>query len=276
MLKYNKFDLTNKVILVTGGGGFLARQHANVVLKNNGKLILIDINKKKLISFVKELGKKYQKKVTYYLGDITKENFLIRVLENIKKKFGKIDVLINNAAIDYSPKNNKLNNSLKLENFSIKIWNQDISAGLTGALLCSKVFGAFMCNNKKGGVILNIASDLGLIAPDHRIYKKSNKDLKSDFVKPVSYSVVKHGIIGLTKYIATYWAKYNLRCNALAPGGIYNNQDKRFVKKVSKLIPLGRLAFQGEYEQAILFLISDASSYMNGSVMVVDGGRTAW
>ena len=126
---------------------------------------------------------------------------------------------------------------------------------------------------KNKGVILNIASDLSFISPDNRIYNNA-KQLK--IFKPISYSVVKHGIIGLTRYTATYWANKNVRCNAIAPGGIRNNQPKQFLKKISKLIPMGRLAKKNEYEEAILFLISDSSSYMTGSTLVIDGGRTAW
>ena len=127
-----------------------------------------------------------------------------------------------------------------------------------------------MAKNKYG-IILNIASDLSLIAPDNRIYNFNNK---ISLVKPVSYSVVKHGIVGLTRYVAAYWARNNVRCNAIAPGGVFNNQPKNFLNKVSKLIPMGRLAKKGEYEPSILYLISDASSYMNGAVVSLDGGRT--
>ena len=123
-------------------------------------------------------------------------------------------------------------------------------------------------SKKKNGNILNISSDLGIIAPDQRIYKNKN------FIKPITYSVVKHGIIGLTKYTASYWAKDNIRCNAIAPGGIFNNQENSFVKKISNLIPLGRMAKKNEYNALVLFLCSDLSSYLTGSVIVADGGRT--
>jgi NAD(P)-dependent dehydrogenase (short-subunit alcohol dehydrogenase family) len=140
--------------------------------------------------------------------------------------------------------------------------------GLTGSFLCTKIFGTIMSKQKNGGNIINISSDLGLIAPDQRLYNHTS------FKKPVSYSVVKNGVIGLTKYTASYWAKKNIRCNALAPGGIFNNQDKKFVSKIKKLIPLNRMAKINEYNQTILFLASDASSYMTGSIVVSDGGRT--
>ena len=126
--------------------------------------------------------------------------------------------------------------------------------------------------DKKGNII-NISSDLGLIAPDQRIYNNSRKYLST---KPVSYSVTKHAIIGLTKYLATYWADHGVRSNCLVPGGVENNQNKYFIKKVKKLIPLGRMAQKNEYKGAIKFLCSEASSYMNGANLVIDGGRTIW
>jgi len=125
-----------------------------------------------------------------------------------------------------------------------------------------------MAKVKKNAVILNISSDLGIIAPNQNIYKKNN------FIKPVSYSVVKHGIIGLTKYTASYWAKNNIRCNAIAPGGIFNNQENTFIKEINKLIPMGRMAKKKEYNGLVLFLCSDLSSYITGSVIVADGGRS--
>ena len=155
----------------------------------------------------------------------------------------------------------------ELENFSAKVWKEDLNVGLTGSYLSTKIFGTYMAE-KKSGVILNISSDLGIIAPNQGIYKKTN------FVKPVSYSVVKHGIIGLTKYTASYWAKKNVRCNAIAPGGIYNKQNANFLKNIKKIIPIGRMAKKNEYNDLILFLCSKSSSYITGSVIVSDGGRT--
>ena len=162
-----------------------------------------------------------------------------------------------------------------MENFSTDQWNLELSVGLTGSMLCSKIFGYEMSKNGKG-VILNISSDLGTIAPDQRIYKKEGLPENEQPVKPVTYSVIKHGLIGLTKYLATYWADKGVRCNALCPGGIYANQSDDFVKRLTDLIPLGRMANIDEYKAAVAFVVSDASSYMTGASIPIDGGRSIW
>ena len=254
-MKKTSFKLAGKNILITGGSGFLGTQIINALINERANIFVIDIRKPKEKKFIK-----------FFRSDITKEKELIKIVNFFKKNKKKIDVLINNASINYSPKNLKKNN-FKFENFSNDLWDKDLSVGLKGSYICTKVFGSYMSKVKKG-VILNVSSDLGIIAPDQRIYKKTN------FIKPVTYSVVKHGIIGLTKYTASYWGKKNIRCNAIAPGGIFNNQDKSFVRKINQLIPMGRMAKKNEYNGLILFLCSDLSSYITGSVVIADGGRT--
>jgi NAD(P)-dependent dehydrogenase (short-subunit alcohol dehydrogenase family) len=249
------FNLKNKNIIITGGFGFLGTQITNALLRQKANVYVIDIKKPKKIT-----------KTKYFETDITKEIELIKILNFFKSKKKKIDVLINNAAIDYNP-GKKGSDKLKLETFSNDIWDKDILVSLKGSYLCTKIFGSYMSKYNRGSII-NISSDLGIIAPDQRIYKKNN------FTKPVTYSVVKHGIIGLTKYTASYWGKKNVRCNAIAPGGIFKNQDSSFIKKINNLIPLGRMAKKNEYNGLILFLCSDLSSYLTGSVIVADGGRT--
>jgi NAD(P)-dependent dehydrogenase (short-subunit alcohol dehydrogenase family) len=154
-------------------------------------------------------------------------------------------------------------------------WVADIDVGLTGAFLCSKILGSEMANRGRG-VIVNVASDLALIGPDQRIYRQVGLADHLQSAKPVSYSVVKSALIGLTRYLATYWADRGVRVNAISPGGVFDGQPEEFVAKLSELIPLGRMANLDEYQGAMLFLCSDASSYMTGSNLVIDGGRTCW
>ena len=269
------FDLTSKIAVITGGSGLLGEKHAEAIAEFGGIPILLDIDEKVGRKKANKIANEYQVDCAFKLCDITNESQILRVRDALLSKYGHIDILINNAAIDpkVEPKSNQ--NLSRLENFLIDQWNLEMAVGLTGAMLCSKVFGYEMA--KKGeGVILNISSDLGTIAPNQRIYKKEGLPEHEQPVKPVTYSVIKHGLIGLTKYLATYWADKGVRCNALCPGGIYNNQPDEFVKKISNLIPLGRMADEDEYKASVVFMVSEASKYMNGSILSVDGGRSIW
>ncbi len=269
----NKFNVIDKNVLITGGAGLMGLKHAEVVAENGGIPILWDINNEKLKKATEDIKDRLKKECHGYNVDITSEESINRAFKDMISNFKKVDVLINNASNNPPPNNNPL--ASRLENFSIEEWNKDISVGITGAFLCSKIVGSEMAKRKEG-VILNIASDLGIIAPDQRIYEIEGVNRNEQPVKPVTYSVTKHAILGLTKYLATYWATENIRVNSLSPGGIYQDQSQDFVDKLSNLIPMKRMADDDEYKSAVLFLISDASSYMTGSNLIIDGGRTCW
>ncbi len=277
-MKLTKFDLKNKFALITGGGGFLGKEHALALLEVNAKIILTDISKKKINTTRKELLKFFSsEKILSYQMDVTSPKSIEKVLNILKKKKISVSILINNAAID--PKissEGKFKNKHRIENLMLSDWNNQLEVGLTGAMLCSKYFGFEMTKNKGGGVILNIASDLSIISPYQKLYSSSKNPKNNQPVKPVAYSVVKHGLIGLTKYLSTYWPEKNIRCNAISPGAVYDNQSKKFVQRIKNLIPLNRLAKQNEYRSAIQFLCSDASSYMTGENIIMDGGRSVW
>ena len=272
-----KFDLSGKWALVTGGAGLLGKEHAIALLEVGANVVLWDINEENLIKVTNELrGDFSEQSVNMSVVDISKE---VEVFEHFKKlelQGVVISILINNAAIN--PKYIKENKEVKfsrLENLSLDDWNYQISVGLTGAFICSKYFGSKMAI-KKSGVILNISSDLSVISPDQRLYKVDGTEENSQPVKPVTYSVIKSGLVGMTKYLATYWSANGVRVNALSPGGVYEDQKEDFVKKISDLIPLGRMAKSNEYKSAVQFLCSDASSYMTGQNIVIDGGRSVW
>ena len=239
---------------------------------------MLDISRDSLNNAFYNLKKLYPNaEIEQYKTDITNREELIEVRDAILEKYGHIDILINNAANNPKMEARGENfGNIRFDNFPIEVWNADLSVGLTGAFLCAQIFGSEMEKERKG-VILNISSDLGIIAPDQRIYRKDAITEESEqTIKPVTYSVIKHGLLGLTKYLATYWADKGVRVNAVCPGGIYNVQDEEFLKKLTNLIPLGRMAEKDEYKCTILYLVSEASSYMTGSTVIIDGGRTCW
>jgi NAD(P)-dependent dehydrogenase (short-subunit alcohol dehydrogenase family) len=266
-----KFKINGQVVVITGGAGLMGMKHAEAIAEIGGIPVLFDIDEKITKNKAEEIGNKYDVDCIPFIGDVSNEDDIIKLKDNLINQFGRIDVLINNAALNPQV-NSDVANFSRLENYNLEIWDKEIAVGLTGAFLCSKVFGPDMAK-KKSGVIINISSDLGIIAPDQRIYRKDRVGELEQPVKPISYSVIKHGIIGLTKYLATYWAHEGVRTNALCPGGIEQDQDSAFIQKLTNLIPLGRMAKPDEYKSTIQFLCSDASSYMNGSILVVDGGR---
>jgi len=270
-MKNNNFNLLNKFSLITGSSGLLGREHAEALLEIGSNLVLTDLDFNKLKKLKKKLNHQFPElKILIFKMDVTREKSIKKIINKLNKNKIKIDVLINNAAIDSKvTKNNNMTNTGKLNNISLGLWNKHLEVGLTGAMLCSKHFGGMMTKNKNGGVILNIASDLSVIAPNHSIYNKGT-------YKPVMYSVVKHGLIGLTKYISTYWNNQKIRCNAISPGPIKTDQPKSFVNKLKKQIPLNRLAQKGEYRGAIQFLCTDSSKYMTGQNIIIDGGRSVW
>lgn len=269
-MELNKFNLKNKNILITGAAGLLGYEHSVSLLETGARVFITDINYAKLKKIKSQLIRKnYQYQIDCFEMDVSKESSILKVLKKIKKKKLKIDVLVNNACLNPKFGRKFYYKNTSLEKFPLNVWDKEIRVGLTGAFLCSKIFGNYMKENKKGGVIINIASEYSVITPDHRIYSKKN-------YKPITYPVIKTGLLGLTKYLATYWTKNGIRCNAFSPGGVYENQDKKFVTKLKKLIPMGRMANKNEYHSVIQFLCSDASSYLNGQNIVMDGGRSIW
>jgi NAD(P)-dependent dehydrogenase (short-subunit alcohol dehydrogenase family) len=266
----NKFDLKGKVALVTGGAGLLGLQHAIALAECGAHVYVSDINLEAAEKAAKQVGANG----TAILLDVSKAESVRAAQEKILADKKALHILVNNAAID--PKVSKadgLVESSRFEHFPVAQWDFQIAVGLTGAFLCSQVFGAWMAANG-GGVILNIASDLSVFAPDQRIYRKPGLPEELQPVKPVTYSVIKTGLIGLTRYLAGYWAQQGVRVNALSPGGVYTSQPEEFVQKLTNLIPMGRMANKDEYASAVQFLCSDASSYMTGQNIVIDGGRS--
>lgn len=267
-------SLTGRVVLITGAAGLLGIRHAEAVAEMGGVPILADLNALGAEAAAAEIRAQYGGE-TMWLGlDVTDLAAIEKAKDQILERYGRIDGLVNNAT--NNPKvGSGQPNWTRLENFPLEVWWEDLAVGLTGALLCARVFGTEMAR-RGGGSIVNIASDLALIGPDQRLYRSTDVPEEAQPVKPVSYSVVKSGLLGLTRYLATYWAQQGVRANALCPGGVYAGEGTDFVERLTKLIPMGRMANRDEYKGCVVFLLSDASKYMTGSIMTVDGGRTAW
>ena len=274
----DRFSIRGKVCVVTGGGGLIGMKHTEAILEGEGIPVLLDIAPNGMERVKKAVTEEYgeDRTVETFVTDITDRKALEEVRDRLLETYGHIDVLINNAA--NNPKVEEASKNLgpiRFHNFPVEMWNQDLAVGLTGAMLCAQVFGEVM-EKQRSGVVLNISSDYGLIAPDQRIYRKEGLPEEEQMVKPVSYSVVKHGMIGLTKYLAVYWADKGIRVNTLCPASLENGQNEKFVRKISNLIPMGRMSRPDEYVCTVLYMISDAATYMTGSTVVLDGGRTSW
>lgn len=264
------FSLKNKTAIITGAIGLLGKEHCKALSEAGANVIVADITEKKCDEFAKTLE-------TDSIGieiDVTNKESLEKARDKILEKFGHIDILVNNAAINDMFENPKAAaEQSKFENYPLELWQKSVNVNLTGVFLCSQVFGTEMAKQKSGSII-NIASTYGITAPDQSLYIK--KDGTQDFFKPPAYSATKGGVIAFTKYLAAYWGKENVRVNTLTPGGVENNQDEFFVEQYSKRTMLNRMANPTDYKGALIFLASDASSYMTGANLVVDGGWTAW
>ena len=277
---HSLFDLSGRVAVITGGAGLLGYHHGAILAAAGANVVLLDLAVANPSLRADQLqaahGPQSGSQCLGLSADITSEPSLLDASDKILARFGRIDILINNAAnnpkVEADP-HGKPKQWSRLENFPLEVWNADIAVGLTGAFLCSRIFGAEMVK-RNAGVILNVASDLGVIAPDQRLYRKEGLPEDQQPVKPVTYSVVKTALIGLTRYLSTYWTAHNIRVNAISPGGVFAGQPDEFTARLHQLIPMGRMAHKDEYQGAILFLCSDASSYMTGQNLIIDGGRS--
>ncbi|MEK6884317.1 MAG: SDR family oxidoreductase [Nanoarchaeota archaeon] len=274
-MKKDLFSLKGKTILITGGGGLLGPKHAEAIIEYGGTVILTDYHEDKVIQKSKELNDKYGegKCIPHYM-DVTNK----KSIKDVVDQYDKIDILINNAAKD--PKVKKGNEGLtpesRFETMTEEYWYNGIGAIITGTFLCSQV----LCNKflEQGhGNIINISSDLGIIAPDQRLYLKDGVNENKQNVKPITYSAAKWAIIGMTKYLGSYYGNKNIKVNCICPSAIQTeDHSQEFVDKISKLIPKGRMCHIDELKSTIVYLCSDSSSYLQGSVITVDGGKTIW
>lgn len=270
------FDITGRTAVITGGSGLLGIQHARALAEIGANVVIADIDIARAETEADKIRADFGEDSAMPVHlDVASPGSVAQAQEAVLNKYGAVHILVNNAAVDPKVKNDSIVETSRLEHFPLDQWHFQLNVGLTGAFLCSQAFGGWMAANG-GGTILNIASDLAVFAPDQRLYRKPGLPDDRQPVKPVTYPVIKSALIGLTRYLATYWNEAGIRVNALSPGGVYNGQSDEFVARLSNLIPLGRMARADEYRSAVQFLCSDASSYMTGQNIVMDGGRSAW
>lgn len=264
------FNIRGRIAVITGGNGKLGTEYGEALARAGAKVAIFDLGDA-LNKRLARLAEVY--KIKFFKADITDKNQVKKALRKLETLWGTPHILINNAALD-APPGARPEENQSFENYSLESWQKTLDVNLTGVFLCSQVIGSKMAKQGRGSII-NISSTYGLVSPNQGIYKYRAKQ-GQPFVKPVSYSASKSAILNLTRYLATYWAKKGVRVNTLSPGGVLSNQDKEFLDGYHQLVPLGRLARPDELNGAILFLAADASSYMTGANLVVDGGWTAW
>jgi len=272
-----QFDLTGLTALITGGAGFLGIQFAEAIAEMGGKPLLIDINEKQLKIAEKKLQEAGLVNFSAYVADIANENLFRKSFKTILSENNAVDILINSAALTKAVIDNSNHDFFApYEKTDLRLWEEGLKFNLTATHITCKIVGEQMAEIGKGSII-NIASDIGVISPNQTIYEPDEAGYEGvNFNSPASYSVSKAGVIHLTKYLSTYWAKKNVRVNCISPAGVYRNHDKNFVKKLSSQIPMGRMALPNEFKGAIIFFASDASSFVTGHNMLIDGGRSIW
>lgn len=262
----NLFDLNNRVALITGGAGLLATEHAIALADYGAKVYLSDFNFAKCEEAVGKLVAMGINAIALQ-ADVTSKQSWQDTLDTILKNDGKIDILVNNAG--FTNQSKSANFDATFENFPLEDWNSIMNVNLTGTFLGCQVIGKHMVENGKGSII-NIASLYGVVSPNHKMYPGTG------ISQPVAYSVSKHGVVSLTKYLATLWAEKGVRVNSLTPGGIFNGHDGLFLERFKQLNPIGRMSDKSELRGGIVFLASDASSHVVGHNLIIDGGWTAW
>jgi NAD(P)-dependent dehydrogenase (short-subunit alcohol dehydrogenase family) len=275
MTIHEKFDLTGRVAIVTGGVGLLGTEFCRTLAEAGASVALVDRNVSASQAMADTLTKSGFK-AQAFVTDITQPDSVNTMVDNVLSAFGRIDILVNSAALDPKFDPDAIKKGITpgaFEDYPLEQWNSALNVNLTGTFLVTQACVKPMLAQGKKGSIINICSTYGLNGPDQRIYIKDGERVA---FKPVYYTVTKAGVMGFTKYLAAYYAGTDIRVNALTPGGVFNDHEDYFVKNYSAKTIIGRMAKKDEMNGALLFLASDASSYMTGNNVVVDGGWTSW
>ena len=264
------FSLKGRIAVVTGALGLIGKNHCKALNEAGASVAVCDLDENKCKEFASTLVEK-----SLGVGaDISNKESVLNLKDEIIQTFGKVDILVNNAALNDSFENPQAAAEQSMfENYPLEMWQKSLDVNVTGMFLCSQIIGTMMAERGTGSII-NVASTYGITAPDQSIYM--NDKGEQTFYKTASYPVTKGAVIMFTKFLAAYWGNKGIRVNTLSPGGVENNQEDFFIRNYSAKTPLGRMAQQTDYKGALVFLASDASNYMTGANLVVDGGWTAW
>lgn len=268
-----RFDISDRVVIVTGGAGLLGTQYAHTLADAGAHVVIADLDGKAALNLAGEVTNSNGVKALGLETDVSNPDSVKQMVSNTIEQFGRLDALVNNAAID--PKFDQEHQGEhinRFEDFPFEAWQRALAVNVTGMFLCAQAVAPIMLEAGRG-VIVNVSSTYGLVGPDQRIYDREGQPAQ---FKPVTYSVAKAAALGLTRYLATYFAGTGIRVNTITPGGVFAGHDDEFVQRYSAKTVLGRMADADEIGSALLFLVSDASSYMTGANLVVDGGWTAW
>lgn len=267
--------LAGRVAFITGGAGLLGARHAVAVARAGGIPVIADIREPAAQAAADEVKAATGTRAIVVHCDVTAEQSVRHACAAVLAELGRVDILINNAANNPKVESGDGGAFVRVEKMTRERWDHDVGVGLTGAFLCAQVFGSLMAE-RRAGTIINISSEYGIIAPDQRLYEKPGVKPADQPAKPISYSVVKAGLHGMTTYLAAYWGSAGVRVNTLVVGGVNAGQPDAFVERARDRVPLGRMAAPTDFEGAIVFLASDASSFMTGAALVVDGGKSIW
>jgi NAD(P)-dependent dehydrogenase (short-subunit alcohol dehydrogenase family) len=268
------FALTGKVGVVTGALGLLGTHHTRALAAAGAHVVVADLDGATCANRAIGLTRDFGVDALGCALDVTSRESVVGMLDVIREHWGRVEILVNNAAVNEKVEDPGSNgDALRFENYPLELWEKSLAVNVTGTFLCCQVLGAEMARAGRGSIV-NVASTYALVAPDQRLYRRA--DGTQEFWKSAAYPTTKGAVVSLTRFLATYWGEAGVRVNALCPGGVRNGQDPEFVKRYGERTPLGRMASPTDYEGALVFLASDASAYMTGANLVVDGGWTAW